>query len=42
MRMRIENSLSKECEEFGAMKRSEKCKAWVQVEQKIELLTYLS
>lgn len=42
MRMKIEISLSKECEEFLGKKPSKVQKAWVRVEQKIELLTYLS
>lgn len=37
MRMRIEISLSKECEEFLGKIESEVQKAWVRVEQKIEL-----
>lgn len=42
MRMMIEISLSKKREEFLGKKQSGVQKAWVQVEQKIELLTYLS
>jgi hypothetical protein len=38
MRMRIENSLSKESEEFGGMKRSEKCKPWVKLSRKLSCL----